>query len=310
MAQSIPGGLIRQVPVPMRSMRNKSLFEKPWKSYPIISLDLETSGPYPISDDICELAALKWVNGHLEDKFQTLVRPPRPMSDFIVGIHGITNEMVQGAPSIQEVLPQIWDFLKEGIVVGHHSPFDVGFLAHEFEKHQLPLPVDPVLCSSLVARQVITGVANHKLQTLVQHLGIEGGQAHRALDDAQSCWEVLFHCIEKKKVHIFQDIFTFQGEALWWDYFSVRGRTLQSQLWKTVVGSIEEGKDLEIIYDGGSFKGQKRRVHPISVVLNPRGDFLVAQDWDKRGCGEEVRGPAKRFYFKNLREAESILCHP
>lgn len=282
-------------------MRNETVLQKKWTEYPIIAVDTETSGQYPIQDDICEIAAVKSIGGKIVDTYQTLVKPREKMSDFIIGIHGITNEMVKDAPKITEVLPGFLDFIQEGVVVGHHSPFDLGFLSYELEKQSLPLPVDPVLCSSLISRNTITGTPNHKLQTLIQYLGIDGGQAHRALDDAKACLELTFHCINKKQTETFQDLFNVQGSPLWWNYFSVRGRTLQNQLWKTVVEAIEKNKNLEIIYNGGSFKGKKRQVKPLSVVLNPTGDFLVAKDV------ESEEPESKRFYFKRLNEAEIIL---
>ena len=282
-------------------MRNETVLQEKWTDYPIIAIDTETSGQYPLKDDICEIAAVKSIGGKVIETFQTLVKPRETMSEFIIGIHGITNDMVKDAPHVSEVLPDFLDFIKEGVVVGHHSPFDLGFLSYDLEKYGLPIPTDPAMCSSLISRNTINDTPNHKLQTLIKHLGIDGGQAHRALDDAKACLDLTFHCLKKKKVQTFNDVFSIQGSPLWWNYFSVRGRTLQSQMWKTVVEAIENNKNLEIIYNGGSFKGKKRKVQPWSVVLNPTGDFLVALDLEKDGEKE-----AKRFYFKRLNEAEVI----
>jgi DNA polymerase-3 subunit epsilon len=281
-------------------MRNEAVLQEKWTDYPIIAIDTETSGQYPLRDDICEIAAVKSVAGKVVETYQTLVKPRGKMSDFIIGIHGITNDMVKDAPLIVDVLPDFLKFINEGIVVGHHSPFDLGFLSYDIEKYDFAIPKDPALCSSLISRNTITDTPNHKLQTLVKLLGIDGGQAHRALDDAKACLDLTFHCFEKKDVKTFTDAFAIQGSPLWWNYFSVRGRTLQSQMWKTVVEAIEKKKNLEIIYNGGSFKGKKRSVIPHSVVLNPTGDFLVAQD------AEVKDAEIKRFYFKRLNEAEII----
>ena len=116
-------------------MRNETVLQKKWTEYPIIAVDTETSGQYPIQDDICEIAAVKSIGGKVIETYQTLVKPRGKMTDFIIGIHGITNEMVVDAPSISQVLPDFMKFIKEGIVVGHHSPFDLGFLTYELEKY-------------------------------------------------------------------------------------------------------------------------------------------------------------------------------
>ena len=181
-------------------MKDQTVLPKKWTEFPIIAIDTETSGQYPIQDDLCELAAIKSVGGEIVDKKQFLVKPKEKMSDFVIGIHGITNEMVKDAPPISEVLSEFMDFVADGVIVGHHSPFDLGFLVYDMEKLGLSLPKYPAFCSSLISRNAIVGPPNHKLQTLVKYLNLEGGQDHRALDDAHACLQLLFKCFEKKSV--------------------------------------------------------------------------------------------------------------
>ena len=279
-------------------MKNHSILQENWREIPIVALDLETSGQYPINDDICELAAARYENGKVVDKYQQLVKPREKMSDFIIGIHGITNEMVADAPKVSDVIPDFAKFVEGSVVVAHHSPFDLGFLAYDFEKCDLSLSTYPVLCSSLISRNVITGTPNHKLQTLVKHLKLEGGQAHRAYDDAYACLQLLMHCLEKSKATTVQDIVRLQGHEMWWEDFSLCYMKMKNSIWKNVLTALEEKKDLEMIYMGGSQKGKKRVLRPISVVRNPKGDFLVAFD------GEEQ---SKRFYFNKITEAEVLF---
>jgi DNA polymerase-3 subunit epsilon len=280
-------------------MKDQTVLPKKWTEFPIIAIDTETSGQYPIQDDLCELAAVKSLGGKIIDTKQVLVKPKEKMSDFVIGIHGITNEMVKEAPPIEEVLEDFIDFISEGVIVGHHSPFDLGFLVYDMEKLGIPLPKYPAFCSSLISRNAITGTPNHKLQTLVKYLKLDGGQAHRALDDANACLQLLFQCFEKKSVETFEDAFKLQGSPLWWQDFSLKGKALQSQQWGKVIEAVETGKSLEIIYAGGSKKGKKREVKPLSVVCSPTGDFMVALD-------PEEPEKSKRFYFKKLDEAEVI----
>lgn len=280
-------------------MKDQTVLQKKWTEHPIIAIDIETSGQYPISDDICEIAAVKSLGGKTIDTFQTLVKPREKMSDFIITIHGITNEMVRTAPTVDQVLPAFFDFIKEGVIVGHHSPFDMGFLAYDLERFGLALPTHPGLCSSLISRNAILGPPNHKLQTLVQYLGLQGGNAHRALDDSSASLQLLMECFRRKNVETFADAFRLQGSPLWWDDFSLRGKKLGSQIWQKVILAIESHKDLEIIYMGGSQKGQRRVLKPSSVVCSPTGDFMVALD-------PQEPDQAKRFYFKRITDAEVL----
>ena len=282
-------------------MKDHSILQKNWKDVPIVALDLETSGQYPINDDICELAAPRYVNGQVVEKYQQLVKPREKMSDFIIGIHGITNEMVKDAPVIGDVISDFAKFVENSVVVAHHSPFDLGFLAYDFEKAGLTLSRYPVLCSSLLSRATITRTENHKLQTLVKHLNLEGGQAHRAYDDAYACLQLLLHCLEKIKAETVQDIVRAQGHEMWWEDFSLCYMKMKNSIWKNVLTALEENRDLEMIYMGGSQKGKKRTLRPLSVVRNPKGDFLVAFD------GEDK---PKRFYFNKITEAEVLFFSP
>lgn len=281
-------------------MKDKTVLQKKWTEFPIIAIDTETSGQYPMQDDLCELAAVKSINGEVVDQFQTLVKPKETMSDFVIGIHGITNEMVKEAPKIDEVLAGFIDFVKDGVIVGHHSPFDLGFLVYDMEKLGIKLPDHPAMCSSLIARSSIVGPPNHKLQTLVKYLDLDGGQAHRALDDSVACLQLVMKCFEKKGVETFEDIFKLQGSPLWWQDFSIKGKILQSQQWGKVVEAIENNKSLEIVYQGGTNKGKPRVLKPLSIVCSPTGDFMVAKDPD------DPEKKNKRFYLKKLDEAEVI----
>ena len=280
-------------------MKDQTVLQKKWTDFPIIAIDTETSGQYPIQDDLCEIAAVKSVAGEVVETYQTLVKPRGKMSDFIIVIHGITNEMVKDAPTIDQVLPDFMDFVKDGVIVGHHSPFDLGFLVYDLEKMKLPIPSQPAFCSSLISRNSITGTPNHKLQTLVKYLNLDGGQAHRALDDSNACLQLLMECFKRKNVETFADAFKLQGSPLWWQDFSLKGKALQSQTWQKVIEAVETKKNLEIIYAGGSMKGKKREVRPISVVCSTTGDFMVAFD-------PAEPEQSKRFYFKKLNEAEII----
>jgi len=278
-------------------MKDKSWLKKNWKDVTIVAIDIETSGQYPVADHICEVAAVKSVGGEVTDTYQALIKPPVTMTDFVIGIHGITNEMVVAAPPVQEIIAPFAEFIGDGIAVGHHSPFDVSFLVVDYEKHPRPLPTQPFLCSSLLSRHVIEGTQNHRLQTLVKHLGIDGGQAHRALDDAKACLDVTLHCIREAGLETLEDICQKQGQTLWWPDFSLKNKKNAGAVWSNLISALETKKSVEIVYMGGSKKGQPRKVTPVGIVLNPRGDYMVADDGGDK---------PKRFYIAKVKEAEII----
>ena len=272
-----------------------------WPELTIVAFDTETSGAYPLDSEICEIAAVKWEGGQIVSEFQTLIKPTKIMSDFIIGIHGITNEMVASAPEIKEKIGEFRDFIEGAILVAHHAPFDLGFLSVEFERFQQTLPSEPVLCSSLISRKIILDSENHKLQTLIKHLGLQQGQAHRALDDAKACLELTLNCLNKfGEEKTLAQILELQEKPLYWRHYSVQA-LLRNETTKTLVNAIEKKIKVDIIYQGGSLKGT-RTIWPKGIVRNPDGDYLAAMD-DVGGQGE---GLVKRFYLGKIKEACSI----
>jgi DNA polymerase-3 subunit epsilon len=264
-----------------------------WTEFPLVAFDTETSGAYPVGSDVVEFGAVKWFEGREIDRLQILIKPREPMGDFVIGIHGISNEMVENAPRMQDVVVRIHSFMSDSIGLAHHAPFDLGFMAFDFERYGLPLPTSPVFCTSLLSRALIPETENHKLQTLVKFFGIDGGAAHRAADDANACLQVGLRCLEKLGPCSIQQVLEKQGKKIEWAYYSLRFPN--SLAHQTVREALLHKSKLEIIYEKGSKSGQLRPILPLGLVRNPDGDYLSAiclLDHQK-----------KRFYLQHLREA-------
>jgi DNA polymerase-3 subunit epsilon len=260
-----------------------------------IGFDTETTGRYPIESEICEIAAVKYQNGAVIDRFESLIKPRRPMGEEVIKIHGITNEMVQNAPSLKEVLPKFHQFIQDGTMIAHHAPFDLGFISVGFEECQLPLPTRPVICSSRLSRNVITDSENHKLQTLIKHLGLTQGAAHRAYDDAVACLHVALHCFEKAKLTTLDEVFEKQGGALYWKDYSMEELKFSSKSLGLLIEAMRLRTRVRMTYKGGSKR--ERVIEPIGLVRSPDGDFFVAYDDSPI---------AKRFYLNKLGEVTKI----
>jgi len=269
---------------------------KLWSDYPVVAFDTETSGAYPLEAEIVEFGAVKWFKGQIVDRFQTLLKPAVPMVQENINIHGITNEMVADAPKMSTQILPICDFIDGSILIAHHAPFDLGFLALEIEKAGLQFPKNVHLCSSLLSRALLA-TTNHKLQTLVKELNLVGGDAHRAYDDAYACFQVFQKCAEKlgddatlarlKKV---------QSKKINWTDYSV---FLNSDLKiKALLNAIQNQKTIKIVYDGGKTKNELRPVTPKGIVRNPDGDYLNAI------C--EIDHQRKRFYLSKIKDFELV----
>jgi len=264
-----------------------SLLNTTWHDLTFVAFDTETSGKYPLESQICEIAATKWRAGQEVETYQTLIQPDEPMSDFVIGIHNITNEMVADAPKVRDVIGDFHTFLKGAVTIAHHAPFDLGFVAPEFEEGGLPLPDEPALCTSLLGRKLIRESSNHKLQTLVNVLNIEGGQAHRALDDARACLQVALECFRRAgEDSTLRDLIQLQGRELCWQHYSMNDLKEEERT-ANLIKAIREKREATIVYQGGSRPGKARVIQPLGLVRNPNGDFLVAS--------ENGRMPPKRY---------------
>lgn len=248
---------------------------RPWTEYTYVAFDTETSGAYPIGSDVIEFGAVKWRDGKEVGTYQTLLKPRGLLTEFNMSIHGITNEMVADAPKMSEKIREIYDFMSDAIPMAHHAPFDMGFMAVEFETHMLPLLSNPVICTSLLSRKWIHGTENHKLQTLVKFLNIEGRAAHRALDDARSCLHVGLDCFKRMGENAtLADAIKSQGKNLQWNDYSLL--RWNNPTVKVMIEAVYQKKNLEIVYEKSASKTEPRQVTPEGIVRNPDGDYLQA----------------------------------
>jgi DNA polymerase-3 subunit epsilon len=158
-----------------------------------IAFDLETTGFLPGVDQIAEIGAVRFDEyGKPETIFATLINPGIPMPEAASRVNGITNEMLVGMPRITDVLDAFAEFCGDDVLVAHNAAFDAQFLTADIKKHETTAPQGVILDTIPIARKVYPQLANYKLGTLVQHLGIPSTNFHRAEEDASYCGQ-LFH---------------------------------------------------------------------------------------------------------------------
>ncbi len=273
-------------------------FSKPWTDYEYVAFDTETTGAYPLDAEIVEFGAVRWKNGQVVDSYQTLLRPSKPMTDFIIGIHGITNEMVADAPLMKDKISDIRHFFEGAFLMAHHAPFDLGFVAIEFEKAQIIPPSEPVICTSLLARKVIHETANHKLQTLIKYLNLDPGSAHRAADDARNCLAVGLECFKRiGPTATVDSILRIVEKDLRWSKYNVINNN--NAVIECLRLAIQKQTPVDISYASANSKSETRRITPIGIVRNPDGDFVMAT------CHRD--GAQKRFYLGKIADIQLVM---
>ncbi|MEJ5314028.1 MULTISPECIES: helicase C-terminal domain-containing protein [Anaerolinea] len=145
-----------------------------------VAIDIETTGLDPEKDCIIEIGAVRFSNRRVEEEWSTLVKPTKTIPAFITQLTGITNDMVRKAPTIQEVIGDLAQFVGNSPVVGHNIRFDLSFL-----QKQRILWNNHVIDTYELASVLLPTASRYNLGVLAQSLGILLPATHRALDDAR-----------------------------------------------------------------------------------------------------------------------------
>ena len=153
--------------------RNAGVLETPLEDLIYVVFDTETTGLTPSMDEIVQIAAVRVVNGRRvrREVFDTLVDPQRAIPQSSTDVHGITEDMVKGAPTIAEAGRRFHDFARGAVLIAHNAPFDMEFL----RRHEKDIGASfdhPVLDTVLLSAVVYGQLEQHSLDALTARLGI------------------------------------------------------------------------------------------------------------------------------------------
>ncbi|MGY0023040.1 DEDDh family exonuclease [Streptomyces sp. cg35] len=158
----------------------------PWptaypKGYAVV--DVETTG-LSRDDRIISAAVYRLdAQGEVEDHWYTLVNPERDPGP--VWIHGLTTDVLDGAPLFPEIAEEFAARLDGRVLVAHNAVFDWSMIAREYARARRTAPVRQRLCTIALSKELGLPLPNHKLESLAAHFGVVQERAHHALDDAR-----------------------------------------------------------------------------------------------------------------------------
>ncbi|MEI7726133.1 MAG: 3'-5' exonuclease [Bacteroidota bacterium] len=171
------------------------------------SLDVETAN-YD-SASICQIGIGIFENGVLVDTWDSLIDPQDSFHWSNVRVHGITSEMVHGAPSFNEAYPVLRKLLSENIVV-HHTPFDFQAFRKAYNRFNLrPINIQWLDSARIVRhtwKQFSKG--GYNLANVANHLGIEF-RHHDALEDSVAAGKIVLEAcwLTDRRVYDWIDLF-------------------------------------------------------------------------------------------------------
>ena len=161
-----------------------------------VVFDLETTGLSPGSSAICEIGAVRVRGLELEERFETLVNPRRPLPAPIAALTGIDPGKLRGAPPVELAVRRFLDFAGDAVLVAHNARFDMGFLDREVERLTGRRVAAPVVDTVWLARRLLEGRQKRVgLASLAYFFGTSAQPCHRALADSEATAEILLALI-------------------------------------------------------------------------------------------------------------------
>jgi DNA polymerase III epsilon subunit family exonuclease len=151
-----------------------------------VALDLETTGLHTEQDAILEVAAIKFQDAEVIDRFETFVSPGRSIPYRVQRLTGIKPEQLVGAPLFDSIAKRLQGFLQDYPIVGHSIPFDVGFL-----RRWGLARTNPLVDTFELATVMLPSLTSYNLGQVAEALGIQVPlDRHRAMVDTVLAMEV------------------------------------------------------------------------------------------------------------------------
>ena len=174
----------------------------------IVCFDIETTGLKVTQEAITEIGAVRLRNGEIVETFQTFVDPERRLTPEIIGLTGITDEMLRGAPKLKDALTAFLAFAGDAPLAAHNAEFDISFIRAGCRK--CGIPFEPTYIDTLIlAQNLLPGLGKYKLDIVAEHLQLPQFNHHRASDDAVPVAQMLtkfFSMLEERGVTRLQQI--------------------------------------------------------------------------------------------------------
>lgn len=175
-------------------------------------IDTETTGGNPAKDRIMEIAVILHDGEKTVEEFSTLLNPGTPIAPFIVSLTGITNEMVQDAPTFEQVAQTVERLTDKSIFVAHNARFDYSVVRREFKRMGARFQRKQ-LCTVNLSQKLLPGKQSYSLGKLCREIGIQVEKRHRALGDARATALLFERLLGSDKEHIINSVFSDELEG-------------------------------------------------------------------------------------------------
>ncbi len=177
-----------------------NLFDQEYVVY-----DTETTGLNSGKDQMIEIGAVKVKNDEIIERFDELIACPNPLPKIITELTNITDEMLEGKDTEENVTKRFLEFVGDLPLVAHNAKFDISFIKSAVKKYNLKEFNNTVIDTMGMARNMYPEWRNHKLSTLVKNLEVDWDEDkhHRADYDCEGtskCFYRMLYELKKQNV--------------------------------------------------------------------------------------------------------------
>jgi ATP-dependent DNA helicase DinG len=158
-----------------------------------VALDIETTGLNPRSSEIIEIGAVRVVDGKIEERLHTYVKPVGDIPDEISRLIGMSRSELGEAPIWGKASGLLRSFIGVFPIVAYAGKFEARFLGA-----QTTIPVDDNVTSLRdLARALLPEVADHRPETLASYFEVESAAEHKSLREAEELAAIHLGLVEK-----------------------------------------------------------------------------------------------------------------
>ncbi|KEO84305.1 ATP-dependent DNA helicase DinG [Tumebacillus flagellatus] len=151
-----------------------------------VVFDFETTGFTAHKDRIIEIGAVKIQDGRVVERFHRRVNPGIKIPPYISELTGLTDELLEDEPSLEEVMPEFLPFYHDAILVAHNADFDLRFLNAALDESGYLDYVGEVIDTVQLAQILWPRESSYSLQSLATHHNLAHDHPHQALSDAET----------------------------------------------------------------------------------------------------------------------------
>lgn len=158
----------------------------------VVSLDCETTGLDPATDEILAIAAVPVAGGRIltSRRFEAIVKPEAAPTAESIKVHRLRARDLEAGRPMREVLPELLRFIGPRPLLGYYIDFDVRMIdryAKELLQVHLPNPrieVSALYYDRKYGKAPPGTTIDLRFASMLADLGIPALEQHIALNDA------------------------------------------------------------------------------------------------------------------------------